>query len=291
MRMRGRGPAWLLGAVAGLAWMGTAAADEDIRGVGITRTIDCAGGEVRITGTSHRLTLSGRCERVVLSGTGSTLHVESLGRLTVSGINHRVEWVEGLDGNAPRIQKSGIGNEVVQVKAGAAATSRGSAGTGQGSGTIAVEGEGGQVTIGGDGVTVQDKGTRRRDKDKVTVNSGGTTVAIDGSTGTVTVGGPATAKASGGKAGVTVAESGLERAYDCAGGSAVIQGNDNMLTLRNCPELVVHGNSNTLTLQGGVKLIRALGNANEITWSQGVDGGAPNVESLGSGNNIKRSGR
>jgi hypothetical protein len=285
MRIRRSGPAWLLGALVGLAWAGLAAADENIQGMGVNRTIDCAG----------------RCPRVTLSGSGSVLHVEELGRLAVSGVNQRVEWVKGLDGAAPRIHNSGIGNEVVQVKAGGSARSSGrsSGGVQTGPGGTTVESGDAKVTIGAGGITVEGADgttttatTRRgRDKDKVTVTaSGGTTVAIDGSAGTVTVGGTgATARGRAGS--VTVIENDQERTYDCAGGTATIQGNDNVLTLRNCPELIVNGNSNTLTLQGGVRLIRALGNENQITWSEGVGGKVPNVETLGSGNNISRSGK
>jgi hypothetical protein len=299
MRMTGRGPMWLLGAVVGLAWMGSAAADENIQGLGIQRTVDCEGGTVTITGTSHRLTLRGRCDRVVLSGTGSVVHVESLGRVTVSGVNNRVEWERGLDGNDPRIQKSGINNEVVQVKGGGSASSRGSSGSRKGSGSGSVDVGGGavvvedgrdRVTVGSDGVTVESGSGKSGRKDKVVVDSGGTTVTVDNSSGTVKAGG-GTVRSSGKAGTLTVAENDQERTYDCAGGTAVIQGNDNVLTLRNCPELIVNGNSNTLTLQGPVRVIRALGNENEITYSQGADGKAPNVESLGSGNNISRSGK
>jgi hypothetical protein len=298
--MTRRGSAWLLGAVAGLAWAGLVAADENIRGAGVERTIDCAGGDVTISGSGHNLTLTGRCPRVTMSGTGSVLHVEELGRLTLSGVNQRVEWVQGLDGATPRITKSGIGNEVIQVKGGAAVRSGGSrhssGGVQAGPGGTTVESDGAKVTIGANGVTVQDAaGTTTtvrggRDKDKVTVKSGDSTVAVDGTAGTVTVaGGGATVRAKGGS--VVVVENDQERAYDCAGGTATIQSNDNELTLRNCPELIVNGNRNTLTLEGGVKLIRVLGNANRITWSEGINGRAPNVESLGNGNTVSRSAR
>jgi hypothetical protein len=269
MRTRTNGPARLLGAVAGLAlaWAAAAAADETIQGAGVKRTIDCAGGAVTINGTGHDLTLTGRCPRVVVSGTGSVVHVAELGRLTVSGLNQRVEWVKGLDGAEPAIQKSGLGVEVVQVNGGRAAGAR--SGSSRSSG-------GASVQAGPAGTTIESDGSR------VTVGAGGVTVEAADGTPTTT-----TRKAGS----ITVMENDQERTYDCAGGTATIQGNDNVLTLRNCPELVVNGNNNAITLQTGVKLIRALGNGNGITWSQGLGGQAPRIESLGSKNDIKRSGR
>jgi DUF3060 family protein len=54
--------------------------------------------------------------------------------------------------------------------------------------------------------------------------------------------------------------------------------------------LVVGGSENVITMQGPVSSIRLLGNDNAVTWSQGAGGKPPNVEMVGSGNDVKHSG-
>lgn len=297
MQGKARGPVWLLCAT-GLAAAGTVTAQEpiDIKGVSVTRTIDCAGGNVVITGTSHNLTLTGRCPRVTLSGTASVVHIESLGRLSVSGMNHRVEWEKGLDGSDPRVQNSGINNQVVQAKGGSTAASAssgtraqaGSASVETGAGGVVVRSGDSRITVGESGaVSVESTGAGGQ-KEKVTVNAGGTSVAVDGTAGTVQVGTGATA--SSGKATVNVLDSDGHRTLDCGGGTANVAGGENVLTLRNCSVLVVSGSENVITLQGPVSSIRLLGNENAVTWSQGAGGKPPSVEMVGSGNDVKRSG-
>jgi DUF3060 family protein len=297
MKGTARGPVWLLCAT-GLA-AGTVTAQEpiDIKGVSVTRTIDCAGGAVVVTGTSHNLTLTGRCPRVTLSGTASVVHIGSLGRLTVSGMNHRVEWETGLDGKDPVVQNSGINNQVVKAKGGATSGSAssgtraqaGSASVETGAGGVVVSSGSSRVTVGESGaVSVESTGAGAQ-KDKVTVNAGGTSVAVDGTAGTVHVGTGAAGSATKGTT-VNVVDSDGERTLDCGGGTANVAGGENVLTLRNCSVLVVGGSENVITLQGPVSSIRLLGNENAVTWSQGAGGKPPSVEMVGSGNTVKRSG-
>src|SRR5262245_13835824 len=104
-----------------------AAAQEPVTivGVGVRRTVDCGnGGSVTIMGSDHKLTLRGRCESVSVTGTHHLVQIQGLGRLTVTGVDHRVEWEYALTGDQPVVLKTGLRNEVVQVKGG---TSRESA--------------------------------------------------------------------------------------------------------------------------------------------------------------------
>lgn len=92
----------------------------DVKGVGLSRTVDCAvSPRVRVTGQGNEVRLTGRCEKVTLSGTGHRVRAEGLGAVAMSGLDHLVEWQYALSGDKPGVSDSGIGNRVVQV-AGAA---------------------------------------------------------------------------------------------------------------------------------------------------------------------------
>jgi hypothetical protein len=264
MRIRRSSALSLLGVGVGLC-LSAAAADEDvvsIRGAGIKRTLTCDGREVVATGTGHRLTLLGRCQRVTLTGTGHVVRVERLGRASISGMNNTIEWEHALEGERPRVSITGVNNSAVRVEGGrvVATPEEGEADAGRESG-VAVEGDSGSVVVGPGGITIEGGKSSRR---------GRVTVVGDGAT-------------------VSIGENGLRRTYDCAGGQAEVLGNDNQLTLRNCPKVTVSGNRNALTLEGPVRLIRVPGDDNRVNWSQGVDGQAPSVETAGSGNSITRN--
>jgi hypothetical protein len=229
---------------------GPATADEMVMGERAKRSIDCAGQTVTITGSRHQLTLRGRCTHVVLTGERSTVRVESLGRLTVSGTGHRVEWEQGLDGKEPVIENQGLDSAVVRVAASSSPRAASSA----------------------PAARVEESGA--------------------GAAATVPAGAGAPAPPPDTHPGsITVRESDGEKLYNCAGGTATVEGSGNTLTLRNCPNLVVNGDRNTITLQFGARLIRVAGDQNRITWSAGEHGSAPTVEDVGSGNTVKRAGR
>jgi hypothetical protein len=279
--MRSRGIP-LLGVGVGLCVSAAAlAAAEDvvsIRGAGIKRTLTCDHREVVATGTGHRLTLLGRCARVTLTGTGHVVHVERLGRASISGMNNRIEWEHALEGERPRVSITGVNNSAVRVGQ-EGAVSQGESGDAEPEGGVAVEGDSGSVVVGPGGITVDGKKSSRRGR--VTVAGDGGTVSVEGESGTVRV--------TGAAATVSVAENGLRRSYDCAFGQAEVRGNDNELTLRNCRQVTVSGSRNALTLEGPVRLIRVPGDDNRVVWSHGVDGKAPSVETAGSGNSITRN--
>jgi hypothetical protein len=256
--------AWLYGAslalgVASPAW---AAGDAlTIQGLGVEKTITCDDREVVIQGSNHRLTLRGPCPLVQVRGTNHVIRVERLGRATVTGVNNRLEWEHALRGDEPEIKITGLGSRAVRVRG------QGTARPGGGEpdqASVAVEGTGGRVVLGPGGISVEGGAKRRRE-------------------GQVTVGAePAPAAA------LTVVENKLERAYDCAGGSAVLHGNENRLTLSRCPELTITGNDNQIELVGPVRHIRLPGNDNTVEWSEGDGGQPPKVEALGSGNRVRR---
>ncbi len=89
----------------------------EINGVGVRRTIRCAGGGITVNGTNHVLRLEGDCSKVVVNGMGSHVKVEAAGVIVVNGMNQRVEWVRGIKNDRPTIQRNGMGHDVVQITA------------------------------------------------------------------------------------------------------------------------------------------------------------------------------
>jgi DUF3060 family protein len=260
---RGSIGAWLLGtAAAGLLAPPAAADDHTVQAVNVERTIACDGRGVAIHGAGNRLTLRGRCPQVSIDGTGHVVHVERLGSASIAGLDNRLEWEQSLRGDQPDIDITGVNNRAVRAKGGSGPAPAASAD----GGGLVVEGDSSRVVLGPGGISVEGKSKGRR----------------DGSV-TVTTAEPAAAPRS-----ITVEEGDLNRSYDCAGGGATVEGGENQLTLRRCPELTVSGAENRIVLVGPVRLIRLLGNDNTVEWSEGEGGKAPRIENPGSGNRVMR---
>jgi hypothetical protein len=254
------------GAVAAvLVLVGARAQGEDltILGLGIERTITCDTRDVVVNGAGHRLTLKGRCARVAVHGTGHVVHVERLGRGLVDGMDNRLEWEQAIEGERPEIRIGGVNNRAAQ--AGGATAAR-SAATADESG-VTVQGSEGRIVLGDGGVTVE-RGKRRGGN--VTITSGGVTVG------------------TAGKGSLTIAASDVTETHDCAGGSVTVDGSDDVLTLRHCPELTVTGGGNRIVLVGPVRRIRLLGGENRVQWSEGEGGRPPKVETPGAANEVVR---
>jgi hypothetical protein len=217
---------------------------------------------VVIHGTNNRITLNGRCRHVTIDGTAHVVRVETLGSANVAGLNNRLEWEHALRGGKPDIEVVGLGNRAVQVSGAAPARPA------EGGASVAVEGDGSRVVIGPGGISIEGRSKGRRDG-KVTVTGGGSAE-------------PAAPRA------ITIEEGDLQRSYDCAGGSATVEGGENRLTLRRCPELTVSGADNRIVMVGPVRLIRLEGNDNTVEWSEGEGGQPPKVENPGYGNRVVR---
>jgi hypothetical protein len=76
-----------------------------------------------------------------------------------------------------------------------------------------------------------------------------------------------------------------KRAYDCGGRAAIVNGGDNVLSLRKCTELTVNGGDNMIDA-GVVGAITATGAGNRITWTEAPDGKRPRIRNLGDDNLI-----
>lgn len=75
------------------------------------------------------------------------------------------------------------------------------------------------------------------------------------------------------------------KTYDCRGGSLTVEGGSNVISLRNCTELIVDGGDNTIDA-GVVDAIEVSGGDNKITWSESADGRRPKITNGGEGNVI-----
>ncbi len=70
---------------------------------------------VHISGSDNRVTLTGVCDAVVVSGTDNVVQVDGAGRIVVSGVDNTISYKQGKDGKKPVVQETGVDNEVVKV--------------------------------------------------------------------------------------------------------------------------------------------------------------------------------
>ena len=75
-------------------------------GLDTRKTIACADNIVTISGVSNTVVLTGRCDRVDVSGIDNVVTLEEAGAIVVSGLNNKVTFHSGT----PELSKSGIGN-------------------------------------------------------------------------------------------------------------------------------------------------------------------------------------
>lgn len=84
-----------------------------------------------------------------------------------------------------------------------------------------------------------------------------------------------------------ISDSELTRTHDCAGGSVVVEGSENVLTLKNCAEIAIKGSENKITAVAPGTL-KVLGVENQVTWSAGPDGKRPQIANMGSENTVSQ---
>jgi Protein of unknown function (DUF3060) len=75
-----------------------------------TRTIDCAGRTVDITGSANRLTFTGSCAAVHVNGSKNELKIAQVGQITVTGSFNKVTWSSGN----PKTSNTGQGNTIAK---------------------------------------------------------------------------------------------------------------------------------------------------------------------------------
>lgn len=88
-----------------------------LAGTGQEQTVTCdKGAEVIIEGASNSFLLQGECARVSVAGTSNQVHVESVGRVSVEGVDNVVLWERGLGtARKPKVSTSGVNNKVARA--------------------------------------------------------------------------------------------------------------------------------------------------------------------------------
>jgi hypothetical protein len=266
-------------------------------------TVACGADGAKVQGLGNTVTLTGPCATVLVEGSNNTVHIATLGRLTVAGMNNKVYWTAGIDGAAPKITKEGFGNTVekktpADTDAPAAtkptetkpATGSASATASSGSSTATAK--------------------AKPDSPTMTVSSGGKTVGLGAEPGaasaTVKRGDPAPAKpatstrttgsssasaapSAGTGLPIVVANNQQVRTIACEGRPVAVQGNGNRLTLKGtCGVISVAGNDNILDVNATTR-IDTSGNRNVVKYRTLVDDKAPVVTSGGSGNRVSKA--
>jgi hypothetical protein len=98
-----------------------------------TTSIDCGGGSVSIKGDDNKITLTGQCSKVSVSGednliqvasakeveiTGhdNNINVDTVARITAKGKDNNIMWKNGVGGKTPEVSSKGDDNKILQAK-------------------------------------------------------------------------------------------------------------------------------------------------------------------------------
>lgn len=79
-----------------------------IAGAEQSKTLDCTGNDVSVSGVRNTVVLTGQCAGLTVSGIGNVITVDSTPTIAASGINNRVTYRSG----DPEVRTSGIDNVV-----------------------------------------------------------------------------------------------------------------------------------------------------------------------------------
>ncbi|NTX01070.1 DUF3060 domain-containing protein [Myxococcus sp. CA051A] len=83
-----------------------------------TVTHDCAdGGKVEIVGSDNKVTLTGTCELVEVTGSDNQVVVHTAHRIETTGSGNKVSWKQGAEkGKKPRVSNTGTNNRIAQAR-------------------------------------------------------------------------------------------------------------------------------------------------------------------------------
>ncbi len=265
-------------AVASLAGapLASLAASDVVVGSNQNRAYDCRGGVATVDGGFNVLTLR-NCSELVVNGGDNTIDAGVVERIRVTGADNRITWTESADGRRPRIVNEGLGNTIASKRAtGGAAAPKAAA----------------PPSAAPKAGAPKDRVTVTEDKDKVTIS--GDQVKVEGPDGSVTVkadGTVAIREAPGQAApagdALRIEDDELRQSYDCRGRSAVVNGDRNDLTFRNCSQVSVTGDGNVVDVRA-VQAVELSGDGNTLTWEPAEDGSRPRIHDTGTGNTVRR---
>lgn len=231
------------------------------------KTYDCRGGALTVEGGFNVLTLRD-CSQLTVDGGDNTIDAGVVDAIEVSGAGNKITWSESPDGRRPRITNAGEGNVIVSKRAAAGAVVRSPAPSGPAA-SSQVTASGGQVKVQGpDG--------------SVTVGADGTITLKDGSAGSA---GGSSGQAAGAVGKIRIDKDGLKQVYDCRGGSALVNGDRNELSLRNCNQISLNGSANVVVVRAAQSVL-INGDDNNVTWEPADDGSRPRITDNGKGNTV-----
>jgi len=216
-----------------------------------------AAGDVVVSASNQTRTYDCGGANAVINGADNVLTLKNCSKVVINGGDNRVDA-----GTAGVITVMGSGNKVTFTPAGQRRPK--------------------VVNLGTDNVVSSGGGGGAKQKE----DQGENLEVAEGSRGgAVEVKeGAASARAA---QDIVVRENGRTEAVDCAGGSASVDGNSSVLTVRACRDLTVNGNGNKITVVGATT-ISLYGNANEVGWTPGPGAAAPKVSDLGKKNVVTR---
>jgi len=265
-----------------------AATPIEVKGVGIRKTIDCAGGSVVVTGTSNELTLKGDCQKVTLSGTGHVIHAEGLGRVEISGLNNLVEWQRALAGEAPGVEDSGMGNQVRRASGAAKAGAPAASGGRSQSGSVAVDDAGVKVQTESGEVAVTASGVKARSgSSQAEVTSSGVTAESGRNRATVSAAGiEAETEDDAGEDATVINGLGIHRTVRCGGRGITINGANHVLRLEgDCRTVTVNGMGQHVKVEAAGSIV-VNGTSQRVEWVRGLKAQRPSIQKNGLGNEV-----
>jgi hypothetical protein len=260
-------------------------------------TVACGTEGAKVQGMGNTVTLTGPCPTVLVEGSDNTVHIATLGRLTVAGMNNKVYWTTGIDGATPKVTKEGIGN-IVEKKTPADSAAPAARPQTAPSTTTPSSG-GGTATATASTPTSSTTATTKGGTPTLTVGSGDRAVAMTAgdspsvsatksSTAPARTASSTSATAAGVGTPILVPTNQQVKTMDCEGRAVSVQGNANRLTLKGrCGAVTVGGNENIIEL-GSTTRIDTSGNRNVVKYRELVDNKAPAVTSGGTGNRVSK---
>jgi hypothetical protein len=252
-------------------------------------TVTCGKAGVRVAGLSNQVTLTGVCENVTVEGKSNTVHIATLGRLTLAGSSNRVYWKDGIDGRMPRIDRSGTDNVAerrggtTELKPAAAASSGGSSAV-----SITAEKDRKATVVAGGVVVDAEKGAPTRASEPKPAARATPPASSEPAPAAPPPPPPPPPAAAGSTATLVFADNREERTVDCDGRTVEVVGNRNRLRLRgSCAGLRVSGNDNVVEVDLS-PIIATTGNENTVRYRDLIDGARPKVANTGRDNRIRR---
>jgi len=89
---------------------------EEIVASGKKLTYEGAGKTFDIVGHGDDITITGQCQTLNVFGHDNRITVDAVGTIQVSGHNNLITYHQGLNGEKPKIQSMGPGNQVMAAQ-------------------------------------------------------------------------------------------------------------------------------------------------------------------------------